>query len=125
MKYTFPCDSCQDGVQEVDYTDEQVKSMTDAGLDLNKMKGRCPSCQKELEEALGYHKANRPKPTPKPLSDAEIKERMPISKITPGEPPNKACSKCHELYQETWLDQDGECPKCQGAEPKQEQGKLL
>ncbi len=122
MKYTFKCDSCPDGVQEVDYTAEQVKSMTDAGLDLATMKGRCPGCEAKLLARL-YPKP-QPRPEPKPMSEGAIRAQLPLVTLTKIGPAQKACSKCKELYDGRWLDEDGECPKCQGAE-QMKQGELL
>jgi len=122
MKKLLKCEACGKLVP-VEWDEAAISSMKEYGIDTERMTTRCDPCQKALEEELGYHPKPKPKPEPKPMSEGEVKARLPLVTLAKIGPAQKACSKCKTLYNERWLDEDGECPKCQGAELKQ--GELL
>ncbi len=93
MRLTKTCEACGKPYELV-FTDEDIESMEALHVDWRNIEGRCAKCQREV---LVRNGDLRPDPTPappppKPMSDAEIRERMPLSVLAAsrGEPAKDA-----------------------------------
>jgi hypothetical protein len=93
MRLTKTCEACGKPYELV-FTDEDIESMEALHVDWRNIEGRCAKCQREVlvrkrRPAAGSDAGSA---SAKPMSDAEIRERMPLSVLAAsrGEPAKDA-----------------------------------
>ena len=85
MIHNTTCDTCGCPMA-VKYTTEDIISMEAMKIDWKAIQGRCDACQEKVLIDHGYIKIEKPKATAKPLSGDQVRERLPIAKLTGARP---------------------------------------
>lgn len=80
MIHQTTCDRCGKPVS-IKWTPEDIQSMESMGVDWKAIQGRCDDCQERIENEHSYETAPRAART-EPLSEADIKARIPYSKLS-------------------------------------------
>ena len=81
MIHQTTCDRCGKPVA-IKWTPEDIQSMESMGVDWKAIEGRCDDCQEAALREHGYIKPQASTSVQEPLSEEEVRARLPISKQT-------------------------------------------
>ncbi len=81
MIHQTTCERCGKPVS-IRWTAEDIQSMESLGVDWKGIEGRCEACEEQVQIEHGYIKPQAQAKLQEPLTEEEVRQRIPLSKQT-------------------------------------------